>query len=215
MPTIGVLLPIAVLLLVVSHSAQEMAGNRIMKVLTLCSSQTLESCGNSWPQCPMNVWYIYQHLLLSDSNVGKYSIHGAYGWDISHPSTLGNDKASGCPYASCMDDFTNIYSKHHPHVHKETQIYHASSNMGDFRHSSAPPRTKPCFVLGRTRAELCENLPPVAVLGQLMQPTGNMIWHIKHVIISIDFPASNGHNQLGAITRQLHCNYSSSSTTAS
>jgi hypothetical protein len=46
---------------------------------------------------------------------------------------------------------------------------------------------------------LCENLPPVAVLGQLMQPTGNMIWHIKNVIISIDFPASNGHNQLGAI----------------
>ena len=28
--------------------------------------------------------------------------------------------------------------------------------MGDFRRSSAPPRTKPCLVLGRTRAELCE-----------------------------------------------------------
>ena len=153
-PPSGVLLPIAVLLLVVSHSAQEMAGNRIMKVLTLCSSQTLESCGNSWPQCPMNVWYIYQHLLLSDSNVDKYSIHGAYGWDISHPSTLGNDKASGCPYASCMDDFTNIYSKHHPHVHKETQIYHASSNHGWLQAFFSPAPNKAVLRFGAHKSRV-------------------------------------------------------------
>ena len=44
----------------------------------------------------LNVWYIYLHLgVFFRVNVGKYSMHGAYGFTISNNDTYIDDDLSG------------------------------------------------------------------------------------------------------------------------